>query len=129
MLCRITDESDYAIWTGHFELHIPVMGYGLKACEGVSPQQGVISAIERCHIEEQLFGPVVFWHAKYYIKFNFLRASCFLTGDDASKGSTALLDACSINMHFVERVLVDEVKPTAAVREQFGESKTVHYGF
>ena len=30
------------------------------------------------------------------------------------------------NMHFVKRVLVDEVKSTADVHEHFGKSKAVH---
>ena len=47
-------------------------------------------------------------------------------GDDASKGGTALLVACFVNRHFVERVLLDEVKPTAAVHEHFGELKAIH---
>ena len=86
----------------------------------------MISAIEGNHVEEQLFGLVIFTCVEYYIKFNFPRTSCFSTGDDASKGGTALLDACSVNMHFVERVLVNEVKSTVAVHEDFGESKAIH---
>ena len=50
------------------------------------------------------------------------------TGDDASKVDIALLDACSTDLHFVQRVLADEVKPTAAVHEHFRESKAVHNG-
>lgn len=89
----------------------------------------MISIVEGDHMEEQLFGPVIFGRAEYHIQFNFPIASCFLTGDDSSKGGAALLDACFVNLHLVERVLVDEVKPTATVHEHFGESKTVHYGF
>ena len=79
-------------------------------------------------MKKQLLRPVIFSRAEYYVKFNSPRTSSFLTGDDASKGGTALLYACCINLHFVERVLVDEVKPTAAVHEHFGKSKAVHYG-
>ena len=49
----------------------------------------MISAIERCHIEEQLFEHVVLRRAEYYIKFSFPQASCFSTGDNTSKGGTA----------------------------------------
>ena len=62
-------------------------------------------------MKEQLFQPVIFRHVEYYVKFNSPQTPCFSTGDDASKGGTPLLDACSIDLHFVERVLVDEVKP------------------
>ena len=86
----------------------------------------MISAIEGNHVEEQLFGPVILKHAEYYIKFDFPRASCFSTGDDASKGGTALLDACSATMHLVERVLIDDVKSTTAVHEHFGKSEAIH---
>ena len=79
-------------------------------------------------MEEQLFGPVILRRAEYYIKFDFPRASCFSTRDDASKGGTALLDVCSVNLHFFKRVLVDEVNPTAAVHEHFGKSKAIHNG-
>lgn len=102
------------------------MGYGLEACEGVPSQESVISAIERGHVEEQLFGPVILTHAEYYIKFNFPRASCFSIGDDASKGGTALLDAVLVHLHFVERVFIDEVKSVAAIHEHFGELKAIH---
>ena len=102
------------------------MGYVLKACEGVSPQQGVISAIDRCHVEVQLFGPVVLRRAEYHIEFNFPRASCFSTGDNASKGGTALLDATLVHLHFVERIFVDQVESATAVHEHFGESNAIH---
>ena len=88
----------------------------------------MVSSIEGDHVEEQLFGPVLFRCAEYYIQFNSPRASCFSTRDDASKGGIALLDVCSINLHFVEGVLVDEVNPTTADHEHFGESKAVHNG-
>ena len=35
---RITDESDYTVWSGHFELHISVVRYSLEACESIPPQ-------------------------------------------------------------------------------------------
>mgnify|MGYP005822001269 CR=1 FL=1 len=64
------------------------------------PKRGVISVVEGSHVEEQLFGPVILRRAEYYIKFDFPQTSCFLIGDDASKGGIALLDACPVNMHF-----------------------------
>ena len=115
-----------SIWPGHFELHVPVMGYGLKACECVSPQQGVISAVERCHVEEQLFGPVVLRCAEYDVKFNLPRASCFLTGDNALKCGAALLNATFVHLHFLERIFVDEVQSAATVHDHFGEPKAIH---
>ena len=54
---------------------------------------GVVPTVEGGHIKEELFGYVVFGHAGYHIQFNSPRASCFLTGDNASKGGIALLDA------------------------------------
>ena len=102
------------------------MGHGLEACEGVPPQKGVVSAIEWGHVEEQLFGPVILRCAVYYIKFDFPRALCFSTGDDASKGGTALLDAVLVHLHFVERVFIDEVKSATAIHEYFSEPKAVH---
>ena len=77
-------------------------------------------------MEEQLFRPVVLLCAEYYIKFNFPRASCSLTRDNASKGGTALLDAVLVHLHFVERIFVDEVQCAAAVDEHFTESKAIN---
>ena len=77
-------------------------------------------------MEKQLFGPVILKRAEYYIKFYFPRTSCFSTGDDASKGGTALLDAIFVHLHFVERIFIDEVKSATAVHEHFGESKAIH---
>ena len=77
-------------------------------------------------MEEQLFGPVVLRRAEYYIQFDCPRTSCFLTGDDASEGGIALLDAGLVNLNFVERLLIDEVKSTAAIHEHFGESEAIH---
>ena len=102
------------------------MGYGLKACERISLQQGMISAIEWCQVEEQLFGPVVLQRAEYYVKLNFPRASSFSTGDNASKGGVALLNASLVHLHFIECVFLDEVQSAAAVHKHFGESKAVH---
>ena len=102
------------------------MGYGLEACEGVPPEEGVISAIEGSNVKEQLLRPVIFGHAEYYVKFNSLRTSCFSTRDDASKGGTALLDAVLVHLHFVERVFIDEDKSATTVHEHFGESKSIH---
>ena len=79
----------------------------------------MIFVVEGDHVEQQLFGPVIFRRAEYYIQFNSARASCFLTGDDASKDGAALPDACSINLHFVERVLVDEVKPMMSTMQLY----------
>ena len=88
----------------------------------------MVSAAKRGHLERDFFGPVILRRAEYYIKFDFPRTSYFSTGDDASKGGVALPDACSINLHFVERIFIDKVKPTAAVHEHFGKSETVHNG-
>ena len=35
------------------------MGYGLKVCKSIPPQQGMISAPERGHLESYFFGPIV----------------------------------------------------------------------
>ena len=88
----------------------------------------MIPTIEGDHVKEQLFGPVIFGCAEYHIQFNSPRASCFSTGDNSSKGSVALLNACSVDLHFVERVFLDEVKPTVAVHEHLGKIKAVHNG-
>ena len=123
---QVAGDSDYSVGSWHFKLHVPVMGYGLEACEGVPPQKDEISAIERGHVEEQLFRPVVIRRAEYYIEFNFPRASWLLTGDNSSKGGISLLDATLIHLHFVERIFVDEVKSTSVVHEHLGKSKAVH---
>ena len=34
---RITCKSDDSVGSGHFELHVPIMGYGLKNCKCFSP--------------------------------------------------------------------------------------------
>ena len=102
------------------------MGYGLKACECVSPQQGVMSAVGRCHVEQQLFGPVVLRRAKYDVKFDLPRASCFSTGDDASESGATLLNANFVHLHFLERIFVDEVQSAATVHEHFSEPKAIH---
>ena len=77
-------------------------------------------------MKEQLLCPVIFRRAEYYIKFNFPRASYFSTGDNASKGGTALLDATLVHLHFVERIFVDEVQSATAVHEHFSEPKAVY---
>ena len=77
-------------------------------------------------MEEQLFGPVVIRRAEYYIEFDCPRASCFSTGDNTSKGGTALLDAALVHLHFVERIFVDEVKSASTVHEHLDKSKAVH---
>ena len=33
----LTSKSDDSVGSGHFELHVPVMGYRLKNCECLSP--------------------------------------------------------------------------------------------
>ena len=101
------------------------MRYGLKARECVSPQQGVVCTVERGHLEGYLFGPIVLRHAEYHVEFNFSCASCFPTGNDSSKSRITLLDAASVYLHFIERVLVDEVQPAAAVHEHFSEPKAI----
>src|SRR5215216_2604401 len=123
---QFTGDSDYSVGPWHFKLHVPVMGYGLEACEGIPSQKGVVSAIERGHVEEKLFGPVVIRRAEYYIEFNFPRASCFSTGDNTSKGGTTLLDAALVHLHFVERIFVNEVKSASAIHEHLGKSKAIH---
>ena len=106
---RITGESDNNVWPGHLELHIPIMRYGLKAREFISPQQGVIPTIERGHLERYLFGPIVLRRAEYHVKCDFARASSLPTGNDSSEGRAALLDAAPVYFHFVECIFIDEV--------------------
>ena len=69
------------------------MGYGLKARESIPAKDDVIPTVEGDHMKEQLFGSVVFGRAEYHIQFNSPRASCYSTGDNASKGGIALLNA------------------------------------
>ena len=80
------------------------------------------------HVEEQLLGSIVLMCAKHHVQFNFSRAMCLLTGDNTSKGCTALLDAALVYLHFVERVLINEVESAAAVHKDFCKSKAVHDG-
>src|SRR4051812_16304033 len=82
---RITGESDNTVGPGHLEHHILVMRYGLNACECVSPQQGVISTVERGHLEGYLFGPIVLWRDEYHVKCNFPSAPRLLAGNDSSE--------------------------------------------
>ena len=106
---RITNESDYTVWSRHFELHIPVMRYGLEACKSVPPQQGMVSVAERGHLESDFFGPIILRRAEYHVDCDFSRASCLRTGNDSSEGRAALLDAASVYFHFVECILIYEV--------------------
>ena len=34
----VTRNCDDFVGSGHFKLHIPVMGYSLEACKGITPQ-------------------------------------------------------------------------------------------
>ena len=86
----------------------------------------MISTIKRGHFEGYLFGPIVLRCAKYHVELNFSCASCFPTGNDSSKGHITLLDAASVYLHFIERVLVDEVLSTASVHEHFSKPEAVH---
>ena len=85
------------------------MRYGLKACESVSPQQGVVSTVERGHLEGYLFGPIVLQSAEYHVKCDFSRTPRLPTGNDSSEGRATLLNAAPTYFHFYECVLVDEV--------------------
>ena len=46
--------------------------------------------------------------------------------DNPSEGRIALLDAALVYLHFMERVLVDEVQSTTAVHDHFSEPKAIH---
>ena len=96
-------------WARHFKLHVSVMRYSLEACKCISPQEGVISAVERGHLEGYLFGPIILRRAEYHVKFDFSRTPCLPTGNDSSEGRVALLDAAPVYFHFVECILIDEV--------------------
>src|SRR5215216_3590088 len=90
---RITRNCYDSIGSGHFELHVPVMGYSLEARESVPSKDGVVPTVKGDHMKEQFFGSVVFTCAEYHVQPNFPRASCFSTGDNTSKGGIGLLDA------------------------------------
>ena len=85
------------------------MGYGLEVCEGVPPQKGVISAIERGHLEGYLFGPIILRRAEYHVECYFSRTPRLPTGNNSSECRAALLNAAPIYFHFVECIFVDEV--------------------
>ena len=85
------------------------MRYGLEACKSVPPQQGVVSAAERGHLESDFFGPIILRRAEYHVKCEFSRASCLPTGNDSSEGCATLLNAAPVYFHFVECVLINEV--------------------
>ena len=106
---RITDKSDYAIGPGHLELHVPIMRYSLEACKCILPQVGVISAVERGHLEGYLFGPIILQRAEYHFKCYFSRTPRLPIGNDSSEGHVALLGVAPVYFHFVDCIFVDEV--------------------
>ena len=71
--------------------------------------RGVISVVERGHLEGYFFGPIVLWCAEYHVECDFSRTSCLPTGNDSSEGRAALLDVPPVYFHFVECILIDEV--------------------
>ena len=85
------------------------MGYNLKTRECVPPQEGVVSAAERGHLECNFFGPVILRHVEYHIQCDFSRALCLSTRDDSPEGSAASFNAALVNFHLVEGFLIDEV--------------------
>ena len=114
------------MWSGHFQLHIPIMRYSLEACKSIPPQQGVVSAAERSHLEGDFFGPVILRRAEYNVECDFSRTSRLPTRDNSYEGRAALLNAAPIYFHFVECIFVDEVKSDSTIHEHFGKSKAVH---
>ena len=72
-------------------------------------QEGVISAVERGHLEGYFFGLIILWRAEYHVKCDFSRTPRLPTGNDSSEGRAALLDATPVYFHFVECIFIDEV--------------------
>ena len=85
------------------------MGYSLETRECVSPQEGVVSAAERGHLEYDFFGPKILWRAEYHIQCDFSCTSCLPTRDDSPEGRAASLNVALVNFHLVEDLIVDEV--------------------
>ena len=44
----------------------------------------------------------------------------------ASKSGAALLNATLVHLHFLERILVNEVQSTATIHEHLGEPEAIH---
>ena len=84
------------------------MGYSLEACKCISPHEGVISAVERGHLEGYLLGPIILRRAEYHVKCDFSRTPRLPTGNDSSESRGALHNAAPIYFHFVECILIDE---------------------
>src|SRR3954469_23438552 len=88
----------------------------------------MISALERGHLERDLFGPVIIRSAEYNIQCDFSGAARFLTGDYTSKGCAGPLNAVPVYFHFLKGFLVYEAQPAASVHEYLCEATAVHYG-
>ena len=61
------------------------------------------------HNMEEFFRPLVLGSAEYYVQSDSPGAAHLFAGDNSSKGSVALFDARSIELHFVKGILVKEV--------------------
>ena len=85
------------------------MGYCMKAHECISPQEGVISVVERGHLEGYFFGPIIIRRAEYHVECYFSRTPRPPTGNNSSEGRAALLNAAPVYFHFAECIFVDEV--------------------
>ena len=71
--------------------------------------RGVISVVERGHLEGYFFGPIVLWCAEYHVECDFSHTLYLPTRNDSLEGRVALLDAAPVYFHFIECVLVNEV--------------------
>jgi hypothetical protein len=69
----------------------------------------MVATAEGHDMEKQFFGSVVLGSAEDHIKSNSATTTCLLSGDDPSKGGVTLLDAGSIELHFVQGVLVNDL--------------------
>ena len=103
------------------------MRYGLEACKCLSPQEGVISTVERCHLEGYFFGPIILRRAEYQIECDFSRTSRLPTRNNSSKGRITLLNAAPVYFHFLKGFLINEVQSAATIHEYLGKTKDVHY--
>ena len=89
---RVAVDSNDPLGAGHFELEVCIVWDDIKASERCTAEQGVIAAVERYDVEDQVLASKVIGRAEHYFQAYRARAPGFDAWDHSFKGSVAGLD-------------------------------------
>ena len=109
----------------HLEFEIGVVWDRVEASERSSSEQCVVATAEGDDVEDQVFASEVVWPIKDNLQCDWARAAGLYTRYYSLKGIFSGFDSWRVNTHFLDCVLIEQIKIAATVHEDSRDVESI----